>query len=202
MRSAALLLVPLVYLFWTAPVDAQTAQKFSVQGSFLYADLGGADFDVGGDFETEAGSGYEIQIRYNPGALSIGLGYQYTTHPVTVTGLEELIVDDEYAGVFIEPRYVIFIGSDRVAPYASARIMALTNTFSWYDPEFDEFELIESDAWGYTFGGGLLVRIASRINMDAGLTAGAVTLIPELEGDSSLTGFSTVLRLGVAVGVL
>lgn len=199
MRFAAFLIVPLLILFTAGSAAAQTAQKFSVQGSFLYAQLGGEAFQDE-SWETAPGMGFELQARYNPGALSFGVGYQYSNHPVSIQGAENLTVDDEYSGLFIEPRYVIFIGSDRAAPYVSARLMALTNTLTFQEEGFEDV-VEEYDAWGYTFGGGILVRLGSRMNADVGFTAGAVTFVfddPEFENS---TGTSGVFRVGFAVGI-
>src|SRR5207237_5261596 len=85
------------------------------------------------DFEVGSGYGAEAQIRYTLSALSIGAGFQFTSHAgkpyalalddgssVAVTG-----VGAKLFGVFVEPRYVLFIGSDRAAPYLSARLSML-----------------------------------------------------------------------------
>ncbi|MFL5513712.1 MAG: hypothetical protein ACJ8CN_14910, partial [Gemmatimonadales bacterium] len=54
---------------------AQSAQAVSIQVSGLYNAVFG---DV---FETlKNGFGGEAQLRYTPGALSFGLGFQYTVH--------------------------------------------------------------------------------------------------------------------------
>src|SRR5215208_6688792 len=54
---------------------AQSAQAFSFQASGLYVGFGG---DAYSDMST--GIGGEGQFRYTSGAMSLGLGYQYTRH--------------------------------------------------------------------------------------------------------------------------
>ena len=56
-------------------VGAQSAQAISLQVSGLYNDVYGNVFDG-----LEDGIGGETQVRYTPGALSVGAGFQYTSH--------------------------------------------------------------------------------------------------------------------------
>ena len=79
---------------------AQNAQRFSVQASVLYANLYGDAFaNVG------RGLGGEAQLRYTPGALSIGAGFQYTDHDTPETAGSD--ASFHLYGGFLEPRYVI-----------------------------------------------------------------------------------------------
>lgn len=196
MRWSVLLAVACFPALLASPVTGQTAQTISIQGSLLGAALGGDAFEADG-ITFEAGSGFEAQVRYNPSALSFGAGYQYTLHPVTVTGAEGVDVSLDFAGLFLEPRYVIFIGSERAAPYVSARLMRLLATLRIPEISFEE----DFDAWGYNVGGGLLFRLSSRMNVDVGLTVGGITFVyeePDVESDS---GSSAVFRVGLALGL-
>jgi hypothetical protein len=62
---------------WLNPVRhvvAHSSQRVVVQVSGLYAELFGKTYEgLGG------GSGFEAQLRYTPGAFSIGAGYQRVT---------------------------------------------------------------------------------------------------------------------------
>src|SRR5690242_791789 len=89
---------------------AQSAQAFSVQVSGLYIGFGGSAYS-----EMSSGAGGEAQVRYTSGAMSLGLGYQYTRH--TMEGEEGHMSN---AGAFIEPRYVFSTSSPSFAPYVSA----------------------------------------------------------------------------------
>ena len=162
-----------------APLAAQTAQKFSVQFSGLNARFG---FFEG--TESEFGTGGEIQFRYNPSSFSIGIGVQRTTHPVAT-------VDINFDGVFIEPRYVVNVGSDRFAPYASARLMALTPNVEIQGVGFQG-----EDGVGIAGGGGILIVLGSRVNLDFGVTAGK-----EVYNGGAAEGATLVTRLGLAIGL-
>jgi hypothetical protein len=158
--------------------SAQTAQKFSLQGSFLGVQLTGIAND-----ELAFGGGGEIQIRYNPGAFSIGVGGQTTLHELdgnTIT----------FKGGFLEPRYVFLVGSDRVAPYLSARLMTLEARFLVLGIEATR------EGSAVSGGGGLLVRLGSRLNADLGLTFGK-----ESYGGEATEGVTVVTRLGIALGL-
>jgi opacity protein-like surface antigen len=194
MRRSCLLLTVLFVLTTTSTV-AQTAQRFSIQGSILGASFQGDENFEGVDFEF--GPGVEAQLRYNPSAFSIGAGFQFTTHDVTVEGAEEVDVSIDFSGLFVEPRYVIYVGSDRAAPYVAARLMRLVATLAVPEANFEE----DFDAWGYNVGGGVLIRLTEKMNLDAGITAGGVTFVyddPNIENEN---GTSVVLRVGVAFGI-
>jgi hypothetical protein len=189
-----------------ADIAAQTSQRFSIQGSALYADIYGDNF-----FAVAGGYGFELQLRYNPSALSIGGGVQYTHHNDSAAEADGHEGDIDLLGVFIEPRYAIYVGSEKVAPYLAARLaiaqLDLFNAFStggelsWTSP-------------GVTLnaGGGLLVRLSPRANLDIGATAG-FTHYRTAEGEDTSTGTPStfdidlgsgtnlVFRIGLAFGI-
>jgi hypothetical protein len=199
-KSSSGLLTALTLLV-AGKATAQSAQAVSIQVSGLYNVVFG---DV---FETlKNGVGGEAQIRYTPGALSFGLGFQYTTHdrpPVEPTDPASL--DFRLYGPFIEPRYRIHTGSNVWAPYLSARFSLLKVGFS--DPEFS----LSSSFIQVNGGGGLLYRLSSRVNLDMGATFGYNRLSDgTLESKSNPTHPSTVaassganlmLRVGFALGI-
>ncbi len=123
------------------PASAQTASPISLQFSALFS------MPVGGGLsEVQGGPGLEAQIRYNPSLFGIGIGGEISWHDVTGTDRSVRLT-----GVFIEPRYVIQTGSERVAPYLSGRFAISQTTF-----QISETSDETSTATGYTanFGGG------------------------------------------------
>ena len=174
---------------------AQSAQAISVQVSGLYNGVYGEIFD-----EVKSGYGAEGQIRYTPGALSIGAGFQYTTHEIA-TRPEDI----RFYGGFLEPRYRIHTGSNVVAPYISARFSLLKVGFSGGDLELNS-SFIQVNG-----GGGLLYRVGPRVNLDLGATfgynrLGSGTLRSEsnkfapLFNDPS-SGANLIVRFGFAFGL-
>jgi hypothetical protein len=175
-------------------LEAQSAQAISLQVSGLYNGVFGNVFEG-----LQDGFGGEAQIRYTPGALSVGAGFQYTVH-----GLEIRTEDAKLYGGFFEPRYRIHTGSNVVAPYVSAR-------FSWLKVGFTGGDLsITSSFIQLNGGGGILYRIGPRLNLDMGATygynrLGAGDLKSERNGTqtpfSSSSGSNVVVRVGFAVGL-
>jgi hypothetical protein len=194
MRGACRLVVSLAM---AAPLcsrlQAQSAQAISLQVSGLYNGVFGNAFDG-----LQDGVGGEAQIRYTPGALSIGAGFEYTRH-----GLDNRPEDTELYGGFVEPRYRIHTGSHVLAPYVSAR-------FSLLKVGFTGGELsMNSNFIQLNGGGGLLYRVGPRINLDFGATygynrLGSGTLKRNgatLRTFDSSSGSNVVVRLGFAVGI-
>jgi hypothetical protein len=159
-------------------VHAQTGQRFSIQLSALGVELTGVTNE-----ELRFGGGGELQFRWNPSAFSIGIGGQTTVHEV-----ERVTVT--YKGVFIEPRYVLTSFWDRVALYASARLMSLQATFELQGIE------IEGDGSAIAGGGGFLISLGSRVNGELGVTFGK-----EFYDGEAADGTTVVSRLGIAIGI-
>jgi len=180
---------------------AQSAQAVSIQVSGLYNAVFGNVFQT-----LKNGLGGEGQIRYTPGALSFGLGFQYTTHDRPPVNSGEPALDLRLYGGFIEPRYRIHTGSNVWAPYLSARFSLLKVGFS--DPAFT----LSSSFIQINGGGGLLYRLSSRVNLDLGATFGYNQLgsgTLEFESQTSTTtaavplssGANMVVRVGFAFGI-
>jgi hypothetical protein len=175
-------------------LEAQSAQAISIQVSGLYNGVYGNVFD-----SLQNGYGAEGQIRYTPGALSIGAGFQYTTH-----GIKGRTENARLYGGFLEPRYRIHTGSNVLAPYLSARLSLLKVGFSGGDLT------LSSSFIQVNGGGGLLYRLGPRLNLDVGATFGYNRL-----GDGTLrseafeteapvrssSGSNLILRVGFAVGL-
>jgi hypothetical protein len=180
-----------------AKLQGQSAQAISLQLSALYNTVDGDVFD-----NLKNGFGGEAQIRYTPGALSVGAGFQYTEHENQPQGAFSL-PDVRLYGGFIEPRYRIHTGSYVIAPYVSARFSVSKAGF-----EGGEFSL-SSTFIQLNGGGGVLYRLGPRFNLDAGATFGwnrrsFGTLSREgqsLRSDPPASGVNLVVRLGLAVGI-
>lgn len=168
--------------------SAQSAQQFSLQVSGLAA----APFG-GGLANVEAGYGWEAQLRVNPSAFSLGAGAEQTFHEVSNSTREIT-----FLGGFVEPRYVVDIGSDNMVLYLSARAAISQITLS--------VGTFESTGTGYTLngGGGLLFPLGERVNLDVGATVGYKDLgildLPTGTFDLG-TGSNVVGRVGLAIGL-
>jgi hypothetical protein len=171
------------------PVDAaaQSAQMVSLQLSGL------GMYPIGGRMDDiDVGVGWEAQIRLNPTAFSIGGGVESTYH-------ERLPGQDvTFLGGFLEPRYVLDIGSDDVVLYVSGRA-ALSQVKI-------ETANLEATSTGYTLngGGGILFRLNDRVNLDAGATLGYKDLGSVTLGNATVdlgTGSNAVGRVGLAIGL-
>lgn len=173
---------------------AQSAQRFSVQASALYAGLFGKAYTFLHD-----GFGAEAQLRYTPGGVSIGGGVQWTHHSTDITNVPLTLY-----GLFVEPRYVIPTNSNTIAPYISMRLSLLKQRIS--DAQY------EGSSSGFTgnAGAGILYRLGARMNLDAGAsfgytTFGALTIRDKTNGTtmsgSAGSGSNLVGRLGLAVGI-
>jgi hypothetical protein len=175
-------------------LEGQSAQPYSLQASGLFNGVFGNVFTG-----LQDGLGAEAQFRYTPGALSVGAGFQITIHE-----LENRMEDARLYGVFIEPRYRIHAGSNVVAPYVSARLSVLKVGFSEGDLS------LSSIFMQLNGGGGLLIRLASRFNLDLGASfgynrLGSGTLTSKSSGTAvpveSSSGSNAVIRLGLAIGL-
>jgi hypothetical protein len=177
-------------------LEAQSAQPFSLQVSGLVSGVL-KDVFIG----LKHGVGAEAQLRYTPGALSVGAGLQFTIH-----GLEDRSNNARFYGGFVEPRYRIHAGSNVVAPYVSARFAVLKIGFSGGDLS------LSSTFLELNGGGGILVRLGPRINLDAGATLGynhlgsgiLIRRVGDLEialPVTSRSGSNLVAHLGLAIGL-
>jgi hypothetical protein len=175
-------------------LQAQSAQPYSLQASGVFnAILGGLFTNL------HDGWGTEAQFRYTPGALSVGAGFQITFHD-----LEARTESASLYGGFIEPRYRIYAGSNVVAPYASARVSLLKMSFTGGDLSLSSL-LVQLNG-----GGGILIRMSSRLNLDLGASVGYNHLgrgtLSSKSGETTLpiastSGSTAVVRLGLVVGL-
>lgn len=177
---------------FASSLSAQTEDRFSLQGSAL----GNIPF-AGGLSQIAMGPGFELQIRYNPSAFSIGGGFELSSHSVEGNTEQSM----RLSGAFIEPRYVFDTGSNVFVPYASTRFAVSQVRF--------EVEQLVGNAAGFTanVGGGLLFVVGSRYNLDLGLSIGLKALgiatvpsTPPSRFDLG-SGLNMILRVGLAMGL-
>jgi hypothetical protein len=167
--------------------SAQSAQMVSLQFSGL------AMYPFGGSMDAvDVGAGWEAQLRLNPSAFSIGAGVEQTFHK-RLTGQDMTLL-----GGFIEPRYVIDIGSNSAVMYLSGRAAISQVKFTQGNQT--------NSGTGYTLngGGGLLFRLSDRVNLDAGATLGFKDLGEMTIGSFLIdlgTGANVVGRVGLAIGL-
>jgi hypothetical protein len=200
MRRAGRLVLSLALVTpLSTDLEAQSAQAISLQASGLYNVVFGDVFSG-----LKNGIGGEAQIRYTPGALSIGAGFQYTKHGRKPLPNDPNPPDAKLYGGFLEPRYRIHTGSSVTAPYLSARFSLLKVGFAGGDLS------LSSTFIQLNGGGGLLYRLGPRVNLDLGATfgydrLGGGTLKRKSTGSSSSFGSSSgsnvVVRLGFAMGI-
>ena len=151
--------VSLLAICIVTPLRAQSAQPFSLQLAALFTTIRASTSG-----SSVAGAGFEPQLRFNRvlasekyGALSVGLGGQYTVH----TKVQDKLT---ITGVFLEPRWVPATNFTRVFPYLSARLSLLH-----VSGDFQFAEGGSSTGSGLGAGGGVAVRLTRTVNLDAGV---------------------------------
>lgn len=186
-RILAALFVTLLAL--PVAVEAQSAQRLSFQFSTL------GSWPFGGRLDAVSlGVGWEAQLRVNPSQFSIGVGAEQTFH-------DDVRIDDRSVilfGGFLEPRYVIQTSSEKAAPYISAR-------FGISQLALAQGEM-EATANGYTIngGGGVLVVLSDRVNLDVGATLGYRKLgnVRFMGAPVDMgSGVNGIARVGLAIGL-
>jgi hypothetical protein len=179
---------------------AQTRNEWSVQGSALYAGLGGSPYDG-----IKAGTGFELQVRKRLNQYwSLGCGVQDTHH-----SLKQLSGSETLEGVFCEPRKLVDINSERFFPYFSGRASALRQRLT--------SGTITSRARGFTvnFGTGMLMPVAGGASryptlFEVGVSGGYTQFSDFITSQNAVTiekrnpqggGWNFVARVGLAVGL-
>jgi len=164
---------------------AQSAQKFSIQGSgaVLFATRKDPTYD------SKTRLGFEGQARYTFGRFSLGAGYQrstvfaFTDNPLTLA----------LSFFFVEPRFVAAAGSG-VAFYLAGRAGAgkiVCSTSGDCPPQ--DYRV------GFGGGGGLLFRLNNRLSADLG---GQFFQAPALSGPSgTVSSGYAMIRAGLSLGL-
>jgi hypothetical protein len=211
----------------TSPAVAQSAQRWSLQASGIAVGVAGDAYDG-----LSTGYGGEFQVRVTPSLWSYGAGVQSSVHDLSAIAGQTISL----TGIFFEPRRVLDIGSSRFAPYVSARLSYLEQRAD-LDLAFNDVRApggqvvlapvgrrevslntaaragVELSASGFqgNVGGGVLVKLSPRINLDLGLTLGAIRFgdaqlsvdgesVGSFDGTSG-TGQNAVVRAGLAIGL-
>jgi len=185
MRRVALVCLALGGLGATA--HAQSAQKFSVQGS------GALVFPTASetDFSNNTRLGWEAQLRYTFSRFSLGAGYQQAT----VYKLDTGTFSGAVSVGFVEPRYVV-AANNRLALYLAGRLGA---SKLLCDPKQDCAEQSLQLAVGG--GGGVLVKLGGRVSIDLGSQYFATKYNnAETVGGTTSAGY-VLARLGLSVGL-
>jgi hypothetical protein len=195
----------------TAPATtrAQSAQALSIQVSGLYAALFGEAYE-----SFQAGPGFEAQLRYTTTTgWSFGAGFQRTSHEIDFGDDEVNSFDQDVslAGPFFEPRYTFVVGAGTTAfPYVSGRLSLLQQKVSLTDDAVGLDVSGSASGLNANVGGGVLIRMSSRVNLDLGLTYGYTnfqdfTIRDRTTGESftgpSGSGTNVVARVGLAIGL-
>ncbi|MCU0634530.1 MAG: hypothetical protein MUE41_06625 [Gemmatimonadaceae bacterium] len=178
-------------------VRAQSAQPVSVQLSVLGTAIDNGPTNIGG-------IGVEPQVRFNwlksatRGVISVGVGGQWTRH---TSGPDAITI----TGVFLEPRWVFPVNSERFAPYGALRLGLLQQASSI---DLGRVGTWEGNSWGSAVGGGggFVVRITPKVNFDVG---GAIVRqqfgelnLPQNLGTIYGNGFLTyAVKAGFTVGL-
>ena len=179
-------------------LPAQSAQRWSIQVSPIFVAAFGDAYEG-----LENGLGLEAQARLTPSAWSFGFGLQASSH-----GLSDLDENVTLAGIFFEPRRVFDLGTNQ-APYLSARVAILSQSATIEDPSFGSIDLSATGAQ-FNVGGGVLIRLSPRVNLDLGATLGIINFgdVEASSGGQTITvdgtsgnGQNLVLRVGLAFGL-
>ena len=164
-------------------LGAQAAQPVSIQGSGLFT------VQSFGEGNNVGGLGAEFQARYNTGRLSLGGGYQYTTH---TSGGDDITL----TGVFVEPRLLFAIGSGRVAPYLAGRgaLLRLNN-------EFANYGKFSTSGKAFGAGAGFLTRLTYSTNLDVGAAVIRQTVDSKRTPSGLVAEFPTITGFVVKAGI-
>jgi len=173
-----------VAAFAVASVEAaaQSRQPFSLQAS------GGWVFptkDYGDVLQSGSTPGWELQGRYTFGRFSLGVGYQRST----VFKSDAADLTGTISVGFVEPRYVLTVLGERVAPYVAGRL-------GYGALLIRETPRVTTTSFTYGAGAGVMIAVAQRIAIDAG----GQYFVADFGGSGGTAGYF-LARLGAAVGL-
>lgn len=164
-------------LLASAPADAQSLQRWSLQGSAAVI----IPVSLPEDLDSEVGLGFDAQVRYTFSRWSVGAGYQRSD--VYRASAADLTIALSLG--FLEPRYVAF-ASGALAGYLAGRAGAGQLVCS-RDRCDDDWHVVLGG------GGGLLYKLSDRLSLDLGGQYFVVT-------DATSSDYATA-RLGLGVGL-
>lgn len=169
------------------PAAAQVASpKFSLEPAAYYATVSGDDFEG-----IDAGIGFDVQGRVKLTALSLGLGYQRSSH-----GIEGIEEDAVVSGIFVEPRYEI-PSAAAFKPYLTARLGRITQSVEGNGSE------LKASGFAFGAGAGVTLPLAGNVRLNTSASWNSMSFGEmELDGDqipdSKTSGSSLALRVGMS----
>jgi hypothetical protein len=178
----------------TSSHASSLAPRVSVEGAGMYVTVSGGDFRG-----VHAGTGFDVQGRVAVSVLSLGVGYQHTSHDIDVL-TNNVVVN----GVFLEPRLTL-PAAPQVAPYVTGRFALVTQhlKIGISSPLFSADERVSH---GITagVGGGVGLSLSRAVALDAAaiynrVRFGTVVLDGEPLPDSDTSGSGVMFRLGLGV---
>lgn len=162
--------------------SAQSRQPWSLQasGEWVFPTK-----DYGDVLQSGTTLGWELQARYTFGRLSLGAGYQRSTvfksDAANVTGTLSL--------GFVEPRFVVAVLGEHLAPYLAARV-------GYGALLIRETPHVTENSWTYGGGLGVMIAVAPRFSLDLG----GQYFVADFGGSGGTAGYF-LARLGIAVGL-
>jgi opacity protein-like surface antigen len=161
---------------------AQSRQPWSLQASGEWAF---PTKDYGDVLQSSSTLGWELQGRYTFSRFSLGVGYQRTT----VFKSDQANLTGTLSLGFVEPRYVVAVLGERVAPYVAARL-------GYGALLIREEPRVTENSFTYGAGAGVMIALAPRISIDAG----GQYFLADFGGSGGTAGY-WLARLGLAVGL-
>ncbi len=183
-QPLALLVLGLTLGATLSPRDAQaqSRQRWSVQASGEWVFPTRKYTDV---LQHGSAPGWEVQARYTFGRFSLGSGYQHST----VFKSEEADLTGTLSVAFLEPRYVIAVLGDRVAPYIAGRV-------GYGALLIRESPRVTERSVTYGGGAGFLIALVPRVALDAG----GQYFVADFGGGNGTAGYA-LARLGISIGL-
>lgn len=165
----------------SSALHAQTRQPVSLHLSAITTQF---STDEG---TSTRGIGGEVQLRYTARWFSMAVGGQYTNHDVSGQSFQ-------IGGVLVEPRVLLDIGLDAFAPYLALR--------GAYTQVIDSPPGVATTGREYGGGGGFLIVLGSRVNLDIGAAVTKASYTSDVAGFStSFTARNIVAKAGFSIGI-
>lgn len=135
------------------PWERRSRSSVSIGGDAVYTSVGARDGAIGDGVGFDAHAGLDIS------ALSLGAGYQRTSHDLTGTSRSAV-----YDGFYVEPRVRLELGATNFTPYIAARVGRMRQTI----PNATSTADTRRTGTALGAGGGLLVSLTRGAALDLG----------------------------------
>jgi hypothetical protein len=137
------------------PWERRSRTSVSIGGDAVYTSVGSRDGAGGiGD-----GVGFDAHASLDVSALSLGAGYQRTSHDLTGTTRSAV-----YDGFYVEPRVRLELGGTNFTPYVAGRVGRMRQTI----PNATSTADSRRTGTALGAGGGLLVSLTRGASLDLG----------------------------------